>query len=602
MPRTKISEYSTTNSDNTDIESININEGCAPSGINNAIRELMVHLKEFQTGASSDPLTVAGTFVASGGATIAASAGTSASPSIHFSGDTNTGIFSPAADTIAFAEGGVETMRITSAGEVLVSGTTAIGATSGHVTIEGITGGNINLYRNDTTVTTNNVIGNVSFYGNDTTSNTPTQLAAVQARASGDHAAGDNPTDLVFYTTPDGSATVTEVVRFNQAGNVGIGTNSPSYKLTLSGTGAQTISLNSTDTGTGALGLIQLSDDLSLYRGSEGGSGISRSILLDAAATNGTVKFNTAGSERMRITSAGEVLVGGTTSIRAGTGTLTIERTGGTSTDFVQLNLYKNDTSVASGSIAGEIGFYGNDTTSNTPTQHAYIIAEASGTHAPGDNPTDLVFGTTPDGSETVTEAMRIDSAGNLEFNSGYGSVATAYGCRAWVNFNGAANTNLSGTYSQSGTTVTVTATAHGLIAGNVVYSDITSGTGVDGTYTVATVTSSSVFTYTAGTSLTTSGNITLRRSTIRASGNVSSVADNSTGDYTINFSVAMPDENYSLVGACGAQSVSTGAGNYSLGIPGISSFFTANGVKIQTWSTSNTQTDCFFINAAIFR
>ncbi len=52
MPRTKLSEYSTTNSDNTDIESINIAEGCAPSGINNAIRELMVHLKEFQTGAS----------------------------------------------------------------------------------------------------------------------------------------------------------------------------------------------------------------------------------------------------------------------------------------------------------------------------------------------------------------------------------------------------------------------------------------------------------------------------------------------------------------------------------------------------------------------
>jgi hypothetical protein len=130
MPKNKISEYSTTNSSNTDIESINIDEGCAPSGINNAIRELMVHLKEFQTGSSGDPLTVAGTFVASGGATLSgtntlsgstvmtASAGTSASPSIHFSSDTNTGIFSPAADTIAFAEGGVEAMRIDSSGNL----------------------------------------------------------------------------------------------------------------------------------------------------------------------------------------------------------------------------------------------------------------------------------------------------------------------------------------------------------------------------------------------------------------------------------------------------------------------------------------------------
>ena len=36
-----------------------------------------------------------------------------------------------------------------------------------------------------------------------------------------------------------------------------------------------------------------------------------------------------------------------------------------------------------------------------------------------------------------ASEQMRIDSAGLLKFNSGYGSAATAYGCRAWVNFNG---------------------------------------------------------------------------------------------------------------------------------------------------------------------
>ncbi len=35
------------------------------------------------------------------------------------------------------------------------------------------------------------------------------------------------------------------------------------------------------------------------------------------------------------------------------------------------------------------------------------------------------------------TAALTIDTSQNLQFNSGYGSVATAYGCRAWVNFNG---------------------------------------------------------------------------------------------------------------------------------------------------------------------
>lgn len=40
-------------------------------------------------------------------------------------------------------------------------------------------------------------------------------------------------------------------------------------------------------------------------------------------------------------------------------------------------------------------------------------------------------------GGGSYVERMRLDSSGNLKFNSGYGSAATAYGCRAWVNFNG---------------------------------------------------------------------------------------------------------------------------------------------------------------------
>jgi hypothetical protein len=55
MPKTKISEFDVDPANNTDINSINIAEGCAPSGINNAIRQLMSDLKEFQTGAGGDP-------------------------------------------------------------------------------------------------------------------------------------------------------------------------------------------------------------------------------------------------------------------------------------------------------------------------------------------------------------------------------------------------------------------------------------------------------------------------------------------------------------------------------------------------------------------
>ena len=51
-------------------------------------------------------------------------------------------------------------------------------------------------------------------------------------------------------------------------------------------------------------------------------------------------------------------------------------------------------------------------------------------------------------------ERGRFDTSGNFLFNSGYGSVATAYGCRAWVNFNG---TTSPGTIRGSGNVTSVT-------------------------------------------------------------------------------------------------------------------------------------------------
>ena len=39
--------------------------------------------------------------------------------------------------------------------------------------------------------------------------------------------------------------------------------------------------------------------------------------------------------------------------------------------------------------------------------------------------------------TEGGVQVGEFDASGNFQFNSGYGSVATAYGCRAWVNFNG---------------------------------------------------------------------------------------------------------------------------------------------------------------------
>ena len=204
------------------------------------------------------------------------------------------------------------------------------------------------------------------------------------------------------------------------------------------------------------------------------------------------------------------------------------------------------------------------------------------------------------------TERMRIDSSGNLLFNSGYGSVATAYGCRAWVNFDGSANTNLTGTYTRTSpsTTLTVTATAHGLIVGSSVNLDFTTGTGLDGIYTVVTVADANTFTVTTVASTTTSGNVTLLRNTIRGSGNVSSITDNGTGDYTVNFTTAMPDVNYSAVMSCGGDNTANTGLRVANALTNAAR--TTSSIRVGTSSISNgtnrTSQNDTEVSVAIFR
>ncbi len=66
MAKTKISEFSSNPGDNTDIDGINIAEGCAPSNINNAIRELMSQLKNQQAGSDGDTFTTNDVLTVSG--------------------------------------------------------------------------------------------------------------------------------------------------------------------------------------------------------------------------------------------------------------------------------------------------------------------------------------------------------------------------------------------------------------------------------------------------------------------------------------------------------------------------------------------------------
>ncbi len=77
------------------------------------------------TNAPTEKLDVQGNITATG--VVKLDGGLATAPAYTFDGDTNTGMYSPAADTLAFTEGGGEKMRINSAGKVLI-GTTSQGS------------------------------------------------------------------------------------------------------------------------------------------------------------------------------------------------------------------------------------------------------------------------------------------------------------------------------------------------------------------------------------------------------------------------------------------------------------------------------------------
>ena len=80
---------------------------------------------------------------------------------------------------------------------------------------------------------------------------------------------------------------------------------------------------------------------------------------------------------------------------------------------------------------------------------------------------------------------------------------------------------------------------------------------------------------------------------TIRASGNVSSVTRNGTGDYTVNFTTAMPDANYS---------VAPGSNLTATEVPNFAGNITASSCKVFLRNTSMAATDGSFVSVTIFR
>lgn len=84
----------------------------------------------------------------------------------------------------------------------------------------------------------------------------------------------------------------------------------------------------------------------------------------------------------------------------------------------------------------------------------------------------------------------------------------------------------------------------------------------------------------------------------IRAAYNVSSITDNGTGTFVVNFTTAMPDANYSICGTAGK-----GAGFVAPRIIGVGNANpTASAAQVSTYDDSGTANDCEYSMVAIFR
>jgi hypothetical protein len=89
----------------------------------------------------------------------------------------------------------------------------------------------------------------------------------------------------------------------------------------------------------------------------------------------------------------------------------------------------------------------------------------------------------------------------------------------------------------------------------------------------------------------------------IRASGNVSSITDNGTGDYTVNYTSPMPDENYVGVGGGQADTANSDANRLTVSARRISGAYATGSTRIVAgFSASSTGQDALVVNWAIFR
>ena len=228
-------------------------------------------------------------------------------------------------------------------------------------------------------------------------------------------------------TTTDGGISI------DNSGNVGIGTTTP-------GAVQHVVSADNSSTQllAGATSLIRQTGHLNAFGGSYiEATNIAQSAYQPLGLNGSYLSLGTGGSERMRIDSSGRLLLGTSSSLAtkyfssafqpdfqhaAGFGTAGFFRFKADADGCTLILNKSRNTSVGShtvvnnGDTIGVIGFTGSDGTEFRTA--AAIRSQVDGTPGTNDMPGRLVFNTTPDGSSTTAERMRINSAGNVGINT----------------------------------------------------------------------------------------------------------------------------------------------------------------------------------------
>lgn len=340
---------------------------------------------------------------------IGASAGAAATPSITFTGDLNTGIYSPGADQVAVSTGGTQRLYIASDGKVGV-GTSSPAALLHLSSATGSASPTPTELRIATTTvasdwSTTDPWGRISYYSADISDTGPKIIGAIDVVANNANG-GRGRFDFKLSEVTTGTLTSRFVI--TETGNVGIGITAPGSALEINAAASTSPFIAKINTAEAAR--IDGSGRLLVGTSTALSSIYVKGDLGTSAATTPYHQLAVSGNNY-----AGASITSYSSSGYAGTLSLNSSKT----------STIGNNVIVINNQAVGVVTFNGNDGTNFIPC--AEIKGSINGTPGTDDMPGMLIFSTTSDGSATPTERMRIDSNGYVGLSQGIGNNAVDY-------------------------------------------------------------------------------------------------------------------------------------------------------------------------------